>query len=67
MIHMSKTEFINRLQARNPPTVSVEFFPPKTASDGAAMLETAKILKPLGVDFASITYGAGGSDRSTVL
>ena len=31
------------------------------------MLETAKILKPLGVDFASITYGAGGSDRSTVL
>ena len=64
---MSKGEFINRLRAKHRPTVSVEFFPPKTAADGAAMLETAKILKPLGVDFASITYGAGGSDRSTVL
>lgn len=64
---MSKSEFINRLRAKNRPTVSVEFFPPKSAADGAAMLETAKILKPLGVDFASITYGAGGSDRSTVL
>ena len=64
---MSKTEFINRLRAKHRPTVSVEFFPPKTGADGAAMLETAKILKPLGVDFASITYGAGGSDRSTVL
>ena len=67
MIYMSKAEFINRLRAKQRPTVSVEFFPPKTATDGSAMLETAKILKPLGVDFASITYGAGGSDRSTVL
>lgn len=67
MIHMSKAEFINRLRAKHRPTVSVEFFPPKSATDGSAMLETAKILKPLGVDFASITYGAGGSDRSTVL
>jgi len=67
MIHMSKLEFINRLVAKKRPTVSVEFFPPKTVADGNAMLETAKILKPLGVDFASITYGAGGSDRSTVI
>jgi methylenetetrahydrofolate reductase (NADPH) len=64
---MSKLEFINRLEAKNRPTVSVEFFPPKTSAEGVAMLETAKILKPLGIDFASITYGAGGSDRSTIM
>lgn len=64
---MNKAGLMERLKAKNRPTVSVEFFPPKSAAEGQAMLETAQILKPYGIDFASITYGAGGSDRSTVL
>jgi methylenetetrahydrofolate reductase (NADPH) len=61
----------NRLVAaiRNParPTVSVEFFPPKDERSAETMLHTAQTLKPLGIDFASITYGAGGSSRDTTL
>lgn len=49
------------------PTVSVEFFPPKDPNAGAAMLRTAETLRPLGIDFASITYGAGGTSRDTTL
>jgi methylenetetrahydrofolate reductase (NADPH) len=64
---MNKAEFLARLRAPKRPTVSVEFFPPKTNEDGQVMLKTAKALHPFGIDFASITYGAGGSDRSTVL
>ncbi len=64
---MNKAEFLARLRAPKRPTVSVEFFPPKTKEDGQVMLKTAKALHPFGIDFASITYGAGGSDRSTVL
>ncbi len=31
------------------------------------MLRTAEVLRPLGIDFASITYGAGGTSRDTTL
>ncbi len=46
------------------PTLSFEFFPPKTEegwNDLRATLERAKSLK---LDFVSVTYGAGGSTRS---
>lgn len=49
------------------PTVSVEFFPPKDEAGGAKLLQAARTLQPLGIDFASITYGAGGTSRSTTL
>jgi len=49
------------------PAVSVEFFPPKDAAGGERMLEVARTLQGSGVDFASITYGAGGSSRDTTL
>ena len=54
---------------RNPerPTISVEFFPPKDERSAETMLRTARTLQPLGVDFASITYGAGGTSRDTTL
>lgn len=49
------------------PTVSVEFYPPKTDEGARQMLETAEALKPFGIDFASITYGAGGSTRERTI
>jgi methylenetetrahydrofolate reductase (NADPH) len=47
----------------NRPTFSVEFFPPKTDEGREQMLETASQLAEIGLDFVSITYGAGGSTR----
>jgi len=49
------------------PTVSVEFYPPKTEEGAQQMLETAEALQPFGIDFASITYGAGGSTRERTI
>lgn len=45
------------------PTFSVEFFPPKTAEGEADLISTAEQLGALGLDFVSVTYGAGGSTR----
>jgi len=44
-------------------TLSFEFFPPKTAGAQLTLGRTMSELAPLGPDFVSITYGAGGSDR----
>ena len=45
------------------PTLSFEFFPPKT-DDAERQLEKAiRELQPLGPSFVSVTYGAGGSTR----
>lgn len=64
---MYREQILAALSAPHRPTLSVEFFPPKDAQAGGAMLRTAAILQPLGIDFASITYGAGGTSRDTTL
>ena len=64
---MSRSQLIQALRAPARPTVSVEFFPPKTPEAGAKMLEVARALRPLGIDFASLTYGAGGTSRDTTI
>lgn len=46
---------------------SIEFFPPKTDASAQQLLRTASALKAYSPDFASITYGAGGSTRSRTL
>ena len=43
--------------------VSFEFFPPKTEKMGETLWQSVETLKPLGPRFASVTYGAGGSNR----
>jgi len=54
---------IDEILAAKRPTFSVEFFPPKTDEARAQLFDTAGELAALGLDFASVTYGAGGSTR----
>ncbi len=42
---------------------SVEFFPPKNAAGEDRLRETVRALLPLGPEYASVTFGAGGSTR----
>jgi len=50
------------------PTISFEFFPPKTAEGDRTLLEkTVPALLPLKPDFCSVTYGAGGGTREKTL
>jgi methylenetetrahydrofolate reductase (NADPH) len=56
------------LYAQRGPTISFEFFPPKTDEAEAALFqETVPALKRLGVSFISVTYGAGGGTRDRTL
>lgn len=44
-------------------TLSVEFFPPKTAKGEENLFSEIAIIKRLNPSFCSVTYGAGGSTR----
>jgi methylenetetrahydrofolate reductase (NADPH) len=45
------------------PTVSFEFFPPKTAESQEQLYTTIRDLEKIQPNFVSVTYGAGGSTR----
>ncbi len=47
----------------SPPTVSFEFFPPKTPEMEQKLWQSITQLAPLSPSFVSVTYGAGGSTR----
>ncbi|MDD4102540.1 MAG: methylenetetrahydrofolate reductase [Kiritimatiellae bacterium] len=49
------------------PTVSFEFFPPKTPEGWAKLYATIADTARLRVDLVSVTYGAGGSTRENTL
>ncbi|MGF1503380.1 MAG: methylenetetrahydrofolate reductase [NAD(P)H] [Paracoccaceae bacterium] len=49
------------------PRISFEFFPPKTAEAGAKLWGAVERLAPLGPEFVSVTYGAGGTTRERTL
>ena len=63
---MQKHSLQQRLES-NDPLFSVEFFPPKSDEAAQQLLRAAERLKQFSPDFASITYGAGGSTRSRTL
>lgn len=46
------------------PAISFEFFPPKTDEQRAQLDRAAQLLKTHGPDYASVTFGAGGSTLS---
>jgi methylenetetrahydrofolate reductase (NADPH) len=46
-----------------PPAVSFEFFPPKTLRASFRLWDCIRTLAPLGPDWVSVTYGAGGTTR----
>jgi methylenetetrahydrofolate reductase (NADPH) len=54
---------IDELLARGNPTISFEFFPPKTEAGFATLFQSIDALRPLKPGYVSVTYGAGGSTR----
>jgi methylenetetrahydrofolate reductase (NADPH) len=54
--------YIHRL-FRDGPTLSFEFFPPKTDQGVVSLHETTDVLAKLEPSFVSVTYGGGGSTR----
>jgi methylenetetrahydrofolate reductase (NADPH) len=59
---MIRSRIRERLYRRQP-VFSFEFYPPKTEKGEAALRRALEELAPLGPDFVSVTYGAGGSSR----
>ena len=55
---------IDRILGLGQPTVSFEFFPPKTDAGFAALFRTIDELGPIRPSYVSVTYGAGGSTRT---
>jgi methylenetetrahydrofolate reductase (NADPH) len=51
------------LAASEGPVFSFEFFPPKTPQGEQTLRTSLEALQALAPDFASVTYGAGGSTR----
>jgi methylenetetrahydrofolate reductase (NADPH) len=54
---------LSELFSQRRPLRSIEFFPPKDDAGVEALRNTAVALKSMAPDFASVTYGAGGSTR----
>lgn len=58
---------IRRRLDADQPTLSLEFYPPKTAAGQRSLWDTVCDLEDLAPDFVSITYGAAGSTRDRTL
>src|SRR3954470_13182927 len=54
---------IDRLFGLGLPTLSFEFFPPKSEAGFGQLYQTIDELRPLRPSYVSVTYGAGGSTR----
>ena len=52
---------------RSAPSISFEFFPPKTPAAAMNLWRSVERLAPLAPTFVSVTYGAGGTTRERTL
>jgi len=59
----SLSRFSSGAFASKLPTISFEFFPPKTEEMERSLWDVIERLAPLTPNFVSVTYGAGGSTR----
>jgi methylenetetrahydrofolate reductase (NADPH) len=57
---------ISALLGSGRPTVSFEFFPPKTSEGEAALVRTIDALRPLGPSFVSVTRTGGKPREATI-
>lgn len=55
---------IDQILGTGRPTVSFEFFPPKSEAGFQQLYRTIEDLRPLAPSYVSVTYGAGGSTRA---
>ena len=60
---LSSQDTIESVFSGTPPTVSFEFFPPKSEKMEIGLWQAITDLAPLNPTFVSVTYGAGGSTR----
>tara|TARA_B100000927_G_scaffold262867_1_gene234052 strand:+ start:240 stop:1151 length:912 start_codon:yes stop_codon:yes gene_type:complete len=60
---MQYTTHISEILSQGNPSISFEFFPPKSAEASDRLFSTIHDLKQLNPSFVSVTYGAGGSTR----
>src|SRR6056297_2155808 len=51
------------MTASKAPSVSFEFFPPRSLEASFRLWDTVRALSPLEPSFVSVTYGAGGTTR----
>src|SRR5262245_24303910 len=58
---------ISDLLRGNDPTFSFEFFPPKTERGQRVLWQAIRELESLQPSFVSITYGAGGTTRTSTV
>src|SRR5271168_1319984 len=58
---------IRDLLASGAPSISFEFFPPKSDEAAAQLERTIAELAPLNPGFISVTWGAGGSTREKTI
>ncbi|HEY7088610.1 MAG TPA: methylenetetrahydrofolate reductase [NAD(P)H] [Tepidisphaeraceae bacterium] len=54
---------IDEILGKGKPSLSFEFFPPKTDQGFTALFQTIEELRPIRPSYVSVTYGAGGSTR----
>src|SRR5688572_20183532 len=54
---------IDHILTKGLPTVSFEFFPPKSDAGFQQLFQTIEDLRPIAPSYVSVTYGAGGSTR----